>query len=225
MNDDHPGRVAGPNAPDGEEGLRASRNVCRMDHLLDGQVRAQRNGHRGGVVWLTGLSGSGKSTLAMQLERHVFEWGWYPYVLDGDNLRRGLNQDLSFSAADRAENVRRVGEVAALLADAGAIAIAACISPTRAARAKARAASGAAFHEIYVKASLAVCEERDPRGLYRKARAGEIQEFTGVCSPYETPVAPDLVLETGYSSIATCLTQLLDYVRAQFSLRTPTVTR
>ena len=139
------------------------------------------------MLWFTGLSGAGKSTLALALERELFAKGYQVYVLDGDNIRTGLNANLGFSPEDRAENIRRVGEVAALFADAGFIVISSFISPYRSDRERARAAAKDAFHEIYVKASLAACEERDPKGLYKRARTGEIAEFTGISSPYEPP--------------------------------------
>src|SRR5262249_51816128 len=160
----------------------------------DAPARAARNGHRGGVVWLTGLSGAGKSTLAMATEALLFQKGYQVFVLDGDNLRHGLNVDLGFSAEDRRENIRRVGEVAALFAEAGQVVITAFISPFRADRDLARAAAqrregAAGFHEIFVRCDLNTLEKRDPKGLYRRARAGEIAEFTGVSAPYEEPLA------------------------------------
>jgi len=154
-------------------------------------------GVSGATVWLTGLSGSGKSTVAVEVERRLLEAGLPAYLLDGDNLRHGLNGDLGFSAPDRTENVRRVGEVARLFADAGVVALVPLISPYRADRDRARAAHEAAdlpFHEVYVNTPLEVCEARDPKGLYAKARAGEIRGFTGIDDPYEAPLAPDLEL-------------------------------
>jgi adenylylsulfate kinase len=152
-------------------------------------------GQRGGVVWLTGLSGSGKSTVARRVERLLVERGFAAYVLDGDNLRLGLNRDLGFSAADRTENIRRVGCVAALFADAGVVCLTAFISPFRADRDTARAATARdRFLEVYVDTPLSVCEARDPKGLYRRARAGEISDFTGISSPYEPPTSPELTL-------------------------------
>ena len=139
------------------------------------------------MLWFTGLSGTGKSTLALALERELFAKGYQVYVLDGDNIRAGLNANLGFSPEDRAENIRRVGEVASLFADAGFIVISSFISPYRSDRERARAAAKDAFHEIYVKASLEACEGRDPKGLYKRARKGEIPEFTGISSPYEAP--------------------------------------
>jgi len=155
-------------------------NLTPVDHKVTRASRAERFGHRGGILWLTGLSGAGKSTLAMAVEQHLFRRGYAVYVLDGDNVRSGLNANLSFSPEDRVENIRRVGEVAALFADAGFLCITAFISPYRADRARARQAGGEAFHEIYVRADLETCERRDPKGLYRRARAGEIADFTGV---------------------------------------------
>jgi bifunctional enzyme CysN/CysC len=154
-------------------------------------------GARGATVWLTGLSGSGKSTIAGALERLLVDDHRLTYTLDGDNLRHGLNGDLGFSAADRAENVRRVGEVARLFADAGLIAIVPLISPYRAGRDHARAlhdAAGLVFLEVFVDTPIEICEARDPKGLYAQARAGEITGFTGVDDPYEPPLAADLVV-------------------------------
>ncbi|HEX7193030.1 MAG TPA: adenylyl-sulfate kinase [Thermoanaerobaculia bacterium] len=156
------------------------------------------NGTRGAVVWLTGLSGSGKTTTARALAVKLTEAGHAAYVLDGDRLRQGLNSDLGFSPADRAENIRRAGEVAALLADAGIIAIAAFISPYRDGRDKARKAAGPErFFEIYVDTPMEECERRDVKGLYGRARTGEIADFTGISAPYEPPLAPDLHIGGG----------------------------
>jgi bifunctional enzyme CysN/CysC len=159
--------------------------------------RAESLGHRGATVWLTGLSGSGKSTVAVELERRLVAAGRPAYILDGDNLRHGLNADLGFTDDDRAENVRRVGEVARLLADAGVVALVPVISPFRAGRDGVRAmheAAGVPFLEVFVDTPIELCEQRDPKGLYAKARAGEITGFTGIDSPYEPPAAPELVL-------------------------------
>lgn len=183
-------------------------------HLVTRAERAQRNGHHGAVIWLTGLPGAGKSTLAMAVERRLFSEGCFVFVLDGDNVRAGLSRDLGFSARDRAENIRRIGEVAALFAEAGAIVITAFISPFRNDRATARAAAGAAFHEVYVNADLATCEARDPKGLYKRARRGEIRDFTGLTSPYEPPDAPELTIDTAQKSLESCVETLLAYVVA-----------
>ncbi len=163
-------------------------------------TRADRQrmlGQKGCVIWFTGLSGSGKSTLAHAVEEKLFAMGHLTYVLDGDNVRFGLNKNLGFSPADREENIRRIGEVSKLFADAGVFAMTAFISPYRADRDNARAllAEGE-FVEVYVKVPLAVAEERDPKGLYKKARAGEIKEFTGIDAPYEEPLNAELVIDT-----------------------------
>ena len=187
-------------------------DVVPVGHLLDRDARAWRNGHRGAVLWLTGLPAAGKSTLAMQLERRLFERGVQTYVLDGDNVRTGLCRDLGFTASDRSENVRRVGEVAALFADAGLVAIAAFISPYRADREEARRAAGTSFHEVYVKADSALCEERDPKGHYAKARSGTLPGFTGLGGDYEEPLAADLVVDTAALSIDGAVALVLDYI-------------
>jgi bifunctional enzyme CysN/CysC len=197
---------------------RAS-NVRPVEHRVSSRDRSRRHGHEGAVLWFTGLSGAGKSTLAVEVENRLFLKGYQVYVLDGDNLRFGLNADLGFSPEDRAENIRRAGEVAALFARAGFVAIAAFISPYRSDRERARRAAGRAFHEVYVKADLATCELRDPKGLYRKARRGEITEFTGVTAPYEAPESPDLVVDTGGHDVEHCVEALLDYVTRSLALR------
>ena len=193
-------------------------NIVPTRHRVTAALRAARFGHRGGVVWLTGLSGAGKSTLAMGLEEHLFRHGYAVYVLDGDNLRGGLNADLGFSPAERAENIRRAGETAALFARAGLICITAFISPYATDRAGARKAAGADFHEVYLDADLATCEARDAKGLYRRARAGEIDSFTGISAPYDVPQAPELVLHTGREPVEACIERLVDYVRANFAV-------
>jgi bifunctional enzyme CysN/CysC len=195
-----------------------SSNLTEVEHKVTAEVRHQRNGHRGGVLWFTGLSGAGKSTIAMAVERELFRRGLQVYVLDGDNIRHGLSANLGFAPDDRAENIRRVGEVAALFADAGTIVITAFISPYRSDRQRARAATHGSFHEIYIKADLAACETRDPKGLYQRARRGEIAEFTGVSAPYEAPDAPDLVVDTQQLSIDACVAHVIDYVEKHFRL-------
>jgi bifunctional enzyme CysN/CysC len=193
-------------------------NVHAVGHAVTREARALRNGHAGGVLWLTGLSGAGKSTLALALERELFAKGWHVYVLDGDNVRSGLNKDLGFGPEDRAENIRRIGEVAALFADAGFLVVTSFISPYRTDRQRAREAAGDRFREIYVKASLEACEARDPKGLYRKARAGAITDFTGIQAPYEEPENPDVVVATDRESEAECIGTLMNFVRAQFGV-------
>lgn len=198
-----------------------SDHICKVDHLLTHEARAARTGHRGGVFWFTGLSGSGKSTTAMTVEKALFDKGYHTYVLDGDNIRHGLNADLGFSPEDRQENIRRIGEVAALMADAGLIVITAFISPYQADREKARMAAPRHFHEIFVKADLATCERRDPKGLYKKARAGEITAFTGIDSPYEEPLNPDMIVDTQHHDIESCVTQLVRYIEAHVRIADP----
>jgi bifunctional enzyme CysN/CysC len=167
---------------------------------VDAATRQTVTGGPGAVVWLTGLSGSGKSTVAVEVERLLVASGRAAYVLDGDNLRHGLNGDLGFGAEDRSENVRRVGEVAALFADAGVVAVVPLISPYRADRDRARrraAVAGVPFLEVHLDVSLEVCETRDPKGLYARARAGELTGMTGIDDPYERPLVPELVLSGG----------------------------
>lgn len=193
-----------------------STNITAVGHAVTRDARAGRNGHKGAVLWFTGLSGAGKSTLALALERELFAKGYQVYVLDGDNIRTGLNANLGFSPEDRAENIRRVGEVAALFADAGFIVISSFISPYRSDRDRAREAAKDVFHEVYVRASLEACESRDPKGLYKRARTGEIPEFTGISSPYEPPESPDLVVPTDELAVDECLGVLLKYVEGKF---------
>src|SRR6266566_1275750 len=172
-------------------------------------MRARRNGHAGAVVWLTGLSGSGKSTLAAELERALFEQGKQVCVLDGDDLRRGLCSDLAFSPHDRRENIRRVGEVAKLFADAGFLCVTAFISPYRSDRELVRnMAKEGQFIEVHVNAPIAVCEQRDPKGLYAKARANEIKEFTGISAPYEPPPSPEIELRTDQLTVAEAVARI-----------------
>jgi adenylyl-sulfate kinase len=174
--------------------------------------RCARNGHEGGVIWLTGLSGAGKSTLAMSANRMLFDCGYQTYVLDGDNLRSGLNAGLGFSQEARSENIRRAAEVAGLLADSGAIVFAAFISPLTENRTLARDIVKHGFHEVYVCTSLAACEERDPKGLYGLARAGSIGNFTGISAPYESPVTPSLSIDTTRDSVTQSARRLADFV-------------
>ena len=179
----------------------SDRNLTRHTGSVTRRDRERLLGQHGAVVWFTGLSGSGKSTLACALEAKLIAAGRLAYVLDGDNVRHGLCKDLGFSPADRAENIRRIGHVAALLAESGAIVLTAFISPYRSDRAAARTIVGDRFVEVLVDTPLGVCEARDPKGLYAKARRGEIAEFTGVSAPYEAPERPELHLMSGTSSI------------------------
>ena len=189
-----------------------SENIFWSESEITAERRTLRNQHRGAVVWLTGLSGAGKSTIARGLEKELFQLSMHTYVLDGDNLRHGLNANLGFAPEDRAENIRRVSEVAKLMADAGTVVITSFISPYRADRARARAIAlqaGAEFVEVFVDAPLAVCEGRDPKGLYRKARAGKLKGFTGIDAPYEPPDDPEIVVRTDEQSAAECVDQIL----------------
>jgi bifunctional enzyme CysN/CysC len=197
-----------------------SKNIFWTEGKITPQRRAAQNGHRGAVVWLTGLSGAGKSTIAQALEGELFARGMHTYVLDGDNIRHGLNSNLGFSPEDRVENIRRVSEVAKLMADSGAVAITAFISPYLVDRRRAREIaleSKADFIEVFVDAPLRVCEERDPKSLYKKARAGKIRDFTGIDAPYEAPVDPEIVVKTHEQSVeesvALILEQLLPRLR------------
>ena len=174
------------------------------------EERQEAMGQKGAVVWLTGLSASGKSTIARRAEQLLLERGIAAYVLDGDNIRFGLNKDLGFSPADRTENIRRIGEVARLFADASVVTLTAFISPYRADRDAVRAIVPAGtFFEAYVNASIDLCEARDPKGLYKKARAGQIPEFTGISAPYEEPLHPEIKLETGEFTVDECAMQIL----------------
>jgi bifunctional enzyme CysN/CysC len=195
------------------DGAQRSENIFWSHGKVTAEHRARRHGHPGCVVWLTGLSGAGKSTLATELERELFNLGKHAYVLDGDNIRHGLCSDLGFSPQDRTENIRRVGEVAKLFADAGVICVTAFISPYRADRDLVRRmVKEGRFVEVFVNAPVEVCEERDPKGLYAKARANEIREFTGVSAPYEPPLAPEIELRTDQLSVAQCVGQVLEFL-------------
>lgn len=193
-----------------------SSNLHAVRHAVDAAERTRANGHRGGILWLTGLSGAGKSTIAVALERQLFLKGYQTYVLDGDNLRHGINADLGFSPEDRAENIRRAGEIAALFAASGAIVVTAFISPYRSDRDRIRARHPDIFHEVFVDAGLEECERRDPKGLYKLARAGKIPEFTGISAPYEAPENPELVVSTARQSIDESVARLAEYADAAF---------
>jgi adenylylsulfate kinase len=176
------------------------------------QRRADLNQHQSTVLWFTGLSGAGKSTLAHALEERLYQMRFHTFVLDGDNVRHNLCKDLGFSAEARVENIRRVAEVAKLFVEAGVIVLTAFISPFAEDRTKARQLLGEDFIEIYCDCSLEICEQRDVKGLYRRARAGEVKEFTGISSPYEIPEQPDLRVDTGSQDLESCVTQVLDYL-------------
>ena len=195
-------------------------NLVWHSHTVTRAERSQHKGQRPCIIWLTGLSGAGKSTLANVLERTLLRMGHHSYLLDGDNVRQGLNKDLGFSAQDRVENIRRIGEVAKLFADAGQIIITAFISPYKADREMVRQlVDTGEFVEIYVKAALATCERRDPKGLYAKARAGLIKEFTGIDAPYEAPDNPELVIDTDQFALEACVHQIVSYLQATGRIR------
>ena len=183
---------------------------------VDREARAAAHGHRGAVLWFTGLSGSGKSTIGHRVERMLIERGAFAYVLDGDNVRHGLNSDLGFAPEDRVENIRRIGEVARLFADAGGLVLSAFISPYRADRDRVRGLMGPGeFVEVFVDTPLEICEARDPKGLYKKARAGEISNFTGLDAPYEVPENPEVHLETANISVDEAAAQVIRYLDGQ----------
>ena len=187
-----------------------SQDITRADGHVNQARRAAVTGHEGQTVWFTGLSGSGKSTLAFAVEEALIARDVAAYVLDGDNVRMGLNRDLGFSPDDRTENVRRIGEVCRLFQDAGLVVLTAFISPYRADREAVRALHpDGTFTEVFVDTSLEVCEERDVKGLYSRARAGEIPDFSGISAPYETPISPDLRIDTG-QPIQDCVDAVLD---------------
>ena len=190
-----------------------SQNLTWNNGTIHSSDRARRNGHKGAVVWLTGLSGAGKSTIANALERELFGQQFQSYVLDGDNIRHGLNANLGFSPEDRIENIRRVAEVARLMADGGFVTVTAFISPYRADRRRAREVAlegGCEFIEVYVNTPLEVCEQRDPKSLYKKARAGEIKQFTGIDAPYEAPDDPEIVVHTERQTVAESVNVILE---------------
>jgi adenylylsulfate kinase len=193
-------------------------NITWHEGHVDRAMRNKLLKQRGVTIWFTGLPSSGKSTIAFTLEHALVERGHLAYVLDGDNIRHGLNKNLGFSPEDRNENIRRIGEVAKLFADAGVLTCTSFISPYRADRDQARKIHAAAelpFIEVFVKASVDLCEQRDPKGLYKKARAGELKEFTGVSAPYEEPLQPEVVLDSGELSPQQAAGVVLDYLNTK----------
>jgi len=189
-------------------------NVHWHEHSVSKQERCQLCGHKGAVLWFTGLSASGKSTVANTVDHKLHSIGKRSFVLDGDNVRMGLNKNLGFSAEDRAENIRRIGEVAKLFASSGTIAITAFISPYRADRNAVRALlEPGEFIEIFMDTPIAICETRDPKGLYKKARAGQIKGFTGIDDPYEAPLEPELILDGGKKGIDELDDEVIAYLR------------
>ncbi len=199
-----------------------SQHITWSDSYVTHAQRTERNRHEGAVVWFTGLSGAGKSTMAQLVERELFDRGCHCYILDGDNVRHGLNRDLGFSPDDRTENIRRIGEVANLMRDAGMICLTAFISPYRADRRIARATCPeGTFLEVHCACDLEECERRDPKGLYKKARAGEIPQFTGISAPYEEPESAELVIHTDTSSPEECVNQVADMLEERGLLSVP----
>lgn len=195
-------------------------NVHWHEHSVSKPERFQLSGHRGAVLWFTGLSASGKSTVANTVDHKLHSIGKRSFVLDGDNIRMGLNKNLGFSAEDRAENIRRIGEVGKLFANAGVIAITAFISPYRADRNAVRALlEPGEFIEIFMDTPIAVCETRDPKGLYKKARAGQIKGFTGIDDPYEAPLEPELVLDGGKKGIDELADEVIKFLESRGTLK------
>jgi adenylylsulfate kinase len=200
-----------------------SQNIVWHHATINQEDRERLGNHKGAILWFTGLSGSGKSTIATEVEARLFERNVRTYALDGDNIPHGLNNDLGFSPEDREENIRRIGEVAKLFQDAAVVTLTAFISPYRSDRDKVRQLlDDGRFIEVYVKCSLDVCEERDPKGLYKKARAGQIPEFTGISAPYEEPHAPEILIETDKQSVQESAAQVIEYLETAGYLRADT---
>ena len=190
------------------------KNIVWHNHSVSQEMRHRLNDHKPAVIWFTGLSGSGKSTIANHLENELYKLGCHTYLLDGDNVRHGLNRDLGFTHSDRVENIRRMGEVAKLFADAGQIVLTAFISPFKSDRAMVRGLlPEGQFIEVFVDTPLEECEKRDPKGLYKKARAGEIGYFTGISSPYEAPEDPEVAIDTINDSNEQSVARIIDYLR------------
>ncbi|WP_018294634.1 adenylyl-sulfate kinase [Mariprofundus ferrooxydans] len=200
---------------------RKSSNVVWHEATVTRARREEANGHRSVILWFTGLSGAGKSTLAHALEEQLHCMGMRTFVFDGDNVRHGLCSDLGFSPADREENIRRIGEMSKLIIQAGVIALTAFISPFRSDRDRVRVlVPEGDFIEVYCRASLDACEARDVKGLYAKARKGEIKDFTGISSPYEEPDAPELIVDTGSQPLDLCVDQVIRYLQAHDVIHT-----
>jgi len=193
--------------------MKEKLHIIPHNHQIDQQLRNSLNGHLSATLWFAGLSGSGKSTLANQVEKELHARGIRTALLDGDNIRVGLNKDLDFSDSGRVENIRRIAEVAHLMNQAGLVVLTAFISPFKIDREQARSIIGnETFHEVYVDCPLEICEQRDVKGLYQKARNGEITKFTGIDSPFESPEKPEIIVETGKHDLAYCTTQILNYI-------------
>jgi adenylylsulfate kinase len=194
--------------------MTKANNITWHQSTVSKRDRQLINGHKSCVLWFTGLSGSGKSTLANAVDHELYKQGIRSYILDGDNIRHGLNKDLSFGNNDRKENIRRIGEVAKLFVDSGLIVSSAFISPFRQDRALVRSMfEQQEFIEIFLNCPIQVCECRDPKGLYKKARQGEITDFTGITSPYEIPDLPEIIIETNYTSVEQSIVQILSYLK------------
>lgn len=190
-----------------------SKHIVWHRAAVSSDDRQRQKGHKPSLLWFTGLSGSGKSTIANAVDRKLFELGCHSYLLDGDNVRHGLNRDLGFDDGSRVENIRRITEVAKLFIDSGLIVSTAFISPFIADREQAKSIIGELFVEVFIDTPIEVCEKRDPKGLYAKARQGEIENFTGITSPYETPIAPDIHIKTDEQSIEQSAQLVIDYLR------------
>lgn len=200
--------------------IQKASNITWHGGQVTKEDREQLLGQKGVVLWFTGLSGSGKSTIAREVEKRLYESGHLCFVLDGDNIRFGLNKNLGFSPQDREENIRRIGEVAKLFAESGVITLTAFISPYRKDRDMARRLlREGEFIEVFVRCPLDICENRDVKGLYRKARAGEIKEFTGVSAPYEEPRSPELIVDTAVDSIAEAAQKIMNYLAVKNIIR------
>lgn len=201
---------------------REERNITWQQSSLDRQEREIRNGHRSRTLWFTGLSGAGKSSLAFALEKHLYDAGIRCYVLDGDNVRHGLNRDLGFTTTDRQENLRRIGEVSKLMVDAGLIVLSAFISPHAEDREMVKQLfQPGDFIEIYVRCSIEECERRDPKGLYKKARNGDIPHFTGISAPYDVPEEPSLIIDTERLSLDEAVAEIVKHLEQTDSLQLP----
>lgn len=189
-------------------------DIVWHNHLITREMHSHQKGQKSCLLWFTGLSGAGKSTIANAVETALFKMNQHTYLLDGDNVRHGLNRDLGFTDRDRVENIRRIGEASRLFVDAGLIALSAFISPFRSDRQMVRDLLGSGeFIEIYVSTPMGVCEERDPKGLYKKARKGEIKHFTGIDSPYEPPESPEISIDTSKHDVTACVETVLAYLR------------
>ena len=193
-------------------------HIIPHQHAISKEDRERQNGHKGHVLWFTGLSGSGKSTVASAVERELHEQGIRTFILDGDNIRAGLNSDLDFSAASRVENIRRIAHVSALMKDAGLVVLSAFVSPYQKDRDFVRECASNDFSEIFISTPLEVCEQRDVKGLYAKARAGEISNFTGISAPFEEPTHPELDVPTHKMSIEEATAMVVNYINTKIAL-------